>query len=190
MTIYVVVAFAADRLIGSGDQVSRLYGQLTQHTSSDEVQRLNENPADYLFPYVREAARYGASICAQLAPFRGAHHASQDFNLDAKWETNQRNRRAMVLSLNSLSKFLADSEINPSPSSLKIHTIVSDYRELILESDTIAADLQVLLQQQANLASIEEARRGVKQADSVRRSVQQDIRLSGAETLLIKSGFP
>lgn len=74
-----------------------------------------------------------------------------------------------MLSLKSLTKFLADSGINPRSSSLQLHAILSDYRELILESEMIAADLQVLLQQQANLASIEQARRAVIQTDSVRR---------------------
>jgi len=77
----------------------------------------------------------------------------------------------MMLSLTSLSKFLADSGINPQPSSLQLCTILSDYRELILESEMIAADLQVLLQQRANLANIEQARRGLEQTDSVRRQV-------------------
>ncbi|KAJ5728996.1 uncharacterized protein N7483_003504 [Penicillium malachiteum] len=92
---------------------------------------------------------------------------------DTKWEINQRNRRAMMSSLTSLSRFLADSEVNPQPSSLKLYGILSDYRELITESEMIAADLQVLLQQQANLANIQEARRGVNQADSVRRKASQ-----------------
>lgn len=74
-----------------------------------------------------------------------------------------------MLSLKSLARFLADSEINPQPSSLQLHTILSDYHELILESEMIAADLQVLLQQKANLASIEQAKRAVIQTDSVRR---------------------
>ncbi|KAL4935383.1 hypothetical protein BDV06DRAFT_207141 [Aspergillus oleicola] len=163
------VVLALDHYLGSGDQVSLLHDQLAHHTSQNEILRLNQNPADYLFPYVREAARHGASVCAQLAPFREGHKASKDFHLDTKWETNQRNRRAMMLSLTSLSRFLADSEISPQPSSLQLYAIVSDYRELIQESDMIAADLQVLLQQQANLANIEQARRGVEQTDSVRR---------------------
>ena len=75
----------------------------------------------------------------------------------------------MMLSLKSLTKFLADPGINPQPSSLELYAILSDYRELIQESEMIAADIQVLLQQQANIASIEQARRGVVQTESVRR---------------------
>ncbi|KAJ5717163.1 hypothetical protein N7488_002809 [Penicillium malachiteum] len=163
--------------LSSGDQLSLLYDQLVYHTPASEILRLNQNPADYLFPYVRESARYGASICAQLAPFRGGHKISQDFNLDTEWEINQQNRRAMMFSLTSLSRFLADSEVNLNPrsSSLKLYGISSDYCELIMESEMIAADLQVLLQQQAHLANIQEARRGVEQADSVSQARQKMV---------------
>ncbi|KAK3191737.1 hypothetical protein K4F52_002161 [Lecanicillium sp. MT-2017a] len=123
----------------------------------------------YLFPYVREAARQGASICAYLTPFREGRNPSQDFHLATKWETNQRNRRAMITSLDSLSKFLANSEINPQPSSLQLDALLADYRELIRESEMIAADLQVLLQQQSNLANIDQAKRAAEQTDSVRK---------------------
>lgn len=75
----------------------------------------------------------------------------------------------MITSLASLSKFLADSEINPQPSSLQLDALVADYRELIRESEMIAADLQALLQQQSNLANIEQAKRATEQTDSVRR---------------------
>jgi len=85
--IYLVVVFALDHYIGSGDQLSLLHDQLAYHTSPSEILRLNRNPADYLFPYVREAARHAASICAQLTQFREGHKASQDFHLNAKWET-------------------------------------------------------------------------------------------------------
>jgi hypothetical protein len=164
-----------DHFLGSGDQLSILHDQLVHYTPPDEILRLNQHPADYLFPYIRESVRQGASICAQLAPFRqkSGHHHDYDSILDVKWETNQRNRRAMTLSLTSLAQFLADLEINPQrhqqPSSLQLHALLSDYRELIRESEMIAADLQVLLQQQANLASIAQAKRGVEQTDSVRR---------------------
>lgn len=164
-----VVVLGLDHYLGSGDQLSILHDQLVHHTTPNEIMRLNKNPADYLFPYVREAARRGASICAQVAPFKQGQQWSHDSHLDTKWEINQQNRRAMMLSLTSLTKFLADSEINAQPSSLELHGILSDYRELILESEMIAADLQVLLQQQANLASIEQARRGIAQTESVRR---------------------
>jgi hypothetical protein len=155
--------------MGAADQISALNDQLVHHTSPAEIMRLNQNPADYLFLYVREAARRGASICAQLAPFREGEIASHNGHLDTKWDTNQRNRRAMMFSLNSLSKFLGYPEINPKSSSLQLSALLSDYRELIQESEIISADLQALLQQQANLASIQQARRAVEQTDSVRR---------------------
>lgn len=166
---HLVVVLGLDHYLGSGDQLSILHDKLVHHTTPNEILRLNKNPADYLLPYVREAERRGASICAQVAPFQKGQRSSHDFNLDMKWEMNQQNRRAMMLSLKSLTKFLADPGINPQPSSLELYAILSDYRELIQESEMIAADIQVLLQQQANIASIEQARRGVVQTESVRR---------------------
>lgn len=65
-----VVVLGLDHYLGSGDQLSILHDQLVHRTTPCEILRLDNNPADYLNPYIREAARRGASVCAQVAPFK------------------------------------------------------------------------------------------------------------------------
>ncbi|KAA8644069.1 uncharacterized protein ATNIH1004_008267 [Aspergillus tanneri] len=166
---HTLVVLERDDHLGSADHIPALHDKLTKHISPDEIARLNRYPADYLFPYVREAARRAASVSAQFTPFRAGIESNHDQNLGVKWDIIQRNQQAMVSSLNSLSKFLACPEINAGSDALNLSSLLFDYRELIQETNRISADIQMLLQQQANLASIQQARRGLEQTDSVRR---------------------
>jgi hypothetical protein len=72
--------------------------------------------------------------------------------------------------MNSLDRFVAFPEINSSARPLKLRELLPDYAALIEETQIIGFDVQGLLQQ-ANSATIEETKRGIAQADSVRRQV-------------------
>jgi hypothetical protein len=128
-----------------------------------ELRMLNENPADYIFPYIRDSARAAASLCA-----RHAHIKSRATGgvIPFDWEWNQINRRALITSKTNLTRVL---EIDPSFRTVKLQTLLLDYAALIGETEVIGSDIQGLLQQKANEASIKETKRGLAQADSVRR---------------------
>ena len=51
----------------------------------------------------------------------------------------------------------------------KVQAFLADYETLIQETQILGLDMQGLLQQQANSAAIEETKRGMAQADAVRR---------------------
>jgi hypothetical protein len=50
-----------------------------------------------------------------------------------------------------------------------VQTLLADYDALIQEAQVIGLDMQGLLQQTANSAVMEETKRGIAQADAVRR---------------------
>jgi hypothetical protein len=79
-------------------------------------------------------------------------------------------KRAMTLfSLgDNLSRFVGNKKLRRDRAP-KIQALLADYDALIKETQVIGADMQGLLQQQANSAAIEETKGGIAQADAVRR---------------------
>jgi hypothetical protein len=145
-------------------RLTKLRDELLQK-SLVELRMLNESPADYIFPYIRDSARAAASLCA-----RHAHIGSRATGvIPFDWEWNQSNRRALITSKTNLTRVLENTEIDPSFRTVNLRKILLDYVALIDETEVISSDIQGLLQQKANEASIEETKRGLTQADSVRR---------------------
>jgi hypothetical protein len=135
-----------------------------------EVKMLDENPADYLFPYVRDSARQAAFLCARKAHFGAKVNQGRNV-IPLDWQWNQSNRRALISSMNSLARFVAYPEVDSGFRPLKLRALLPDYAALIEETQIIGSDMQGLLQQQANSSAMEETKRGIAQADSVRRKV-------------------
>ncbi|KAH0539016.1 hypothetical protein FGG08_004410 [Glutinoglossum americanum] len=150
------------------DRLTKLRDELLKDNSPIKTRIYDENPADYLFPYVRDSARAAASLCNRHAHFDadpdGIHGASP-----FTWQWNQSNRRALISSMNSLARFVAYPEIDTGVRPLKLRSLLPDYAALIKEAEVTGLDFQGLLQQRANSAAMEETKRGIAQADSVRR---------------------
>jgi hypothetical protein len=130
--------------------------------SPEELSLLDASPADYIYPYIRDSARAAATLCAKHAHINSRSSGVIPFD----WEWNQINRRALISSSTSLTRVL---EMDPSFRTPKLRTLLLDYTALIRETEVIGFDIQGLLQQKANDAAIEETKRGLAQADSVRR---------------------
>jgi hypothetical protein len=77
-------------------------------------------------------------------------------------------RRDLIFSRDNLSRFVGNKKLRRGRAP-KIQALLADYDALIKETQVIGADMQGLLQQQANSAAIEETKRGIAQADAVRR---------------------
>ncbi|KAL5345536.1 hypothetical protein ACLOAV_009286 [Pseudogymnoascus australis] len=136
-----------------------------QRKSPSELRMLNESPADFIFPYIRDSARAAASLCARHAHIRSRATSV----IPSDWEWNQSNRRALITSKTNLTRVLENPKIDPILKSVNLRTLLLDYAALIDETEVISSDIQGLLQQKANEASIEEMKRGLAQTDSVRR---------------------
>jgi ribosomal protein L29 len=150
------------------NRITELRNELLKIKMPAEVRKLDENPADYLFPYIRNSMRTAATLCAKHAHFgKKSTHGNGVTSFD--WEWNQSNRRDLISSMNSLQRFVTFPEIDSGIRPLRLQQLLPDYAVLIEETQVIGSDLQGILQQQANSAVMDETKRGIAQADSVRR---------------------
>jgi hypothetical protein len=132
----------------------------------EEIKELDENPADYLYSYFRQSV-YIASTFSSRDTLR----------LDLDWygtvnppdcRNNQKTRRDLIFSRDNLSRFVGNEQLRRGRPP-KVQTLLADYDALIQEAQVIGLDMQGLLQQTANSAVMEETKRGIAQADAVRR---------------------
>jgi hypothetical protein len=141
---------------------------LTETLSPQVINDLDENPADYLFSYIQRSAQRAARYCAESNHIY-AGSRSTSFHDTGVWEYNRINRCAILVSLKSLQRFLSFPEVDTGARQLRLRSLLPEYQALLEEIEIIGADIQGMLQNQAHNASMEEAKRGVAQADSVRR---------------------
>lgn len=153
--------------LGHGELLDRLYHELVSCNDPATVRNMDKNPPDFLFPYIRNSARLSASFSAKYHSInRDVGERSMDYY---DWKRNTYNCQALTSSMNSLHGFLAYPEIDPGDRPLRLRGLLQDYKTLIEESQAILLDLQGNLQQDANLAAIEETKKGIAQGDSMRR---------------------
>ena len=79
---------------------------------------------------------------------------------------------ALIASLDSLLRFLQDYNTTTGKRPLKLEALIPDYAALIEETRRIEVYIQSVMQQKANEAVINETKRGIAQADSVRRQAK------------------
>lgn len=151
----------------SPERLTKLRDDLLKNNSPAKVRELDDNPADYLYPYIQQSARAAATVCA-----KHVHISSKSRNgavVPVDWEQNQENRRALISSRNSLSRFVQHFEKTHGIQLQRFEALLVDYEALVLETQVIGPNLQGLLQQQANSAIMEETKRGLIQGDAIRR---------------------
>lgn len=149
-----------------------LYGPKRIRMLRDELLRydktkislLDKSPADYLLPYLKLSARYATVGYAQNFRF------SKSVKI-RDWKFNQEIYRSLITSLDGLTNFVEYFEWELRLTKSEYQSLLRDYATLIENYRISGLDMQSLLQQEANSATIEETKRGITQADSVRREV-------------------
>jgi hypothetical protein len=147
-------------------QITILRNELLRY-EIDVIKELDENPADYLYPYLRQSVHTASTRCS-----RRAHELDSNWH-DNKisslhWGWNQQARRDLMFSRDNLSRFVGNEKLTRGRTP-KVQAFIADYEAPIQETEVLGLDMQGLLQQQANSAAIEETKRGIAQADAVRR---------------------
>jgi hypothetical protein len=147
-------------------QITILRDELMRY-EIDVIKELDENPADYLYPYLRQSVQAASTHCS-----RHAHELDSGWRdnriLSFDWGLNQELRRNLMFSRDNLSRFVGNETLTRGRTP-KVQAFLADYEALIQETQVLGLDMQGLLQQQANSAAIEETKRGIAQADAVRR---------------------
>lgn len=150
-------------------RVTALRNELLKEYSQEDVMTADEIPANYLYPYVRDSARSAASLCHEHSEIKLEADPDEMGSPFHRWHWNQANRRALITSMRNLDKFSNDPAFNNASKPSKLLPLLEDYAALIKETEVIGLDMQGHLQQIISTQTIEETKRGLQQADSVRR---------------------
>ncbi|MCJ1262323.1 hypothetical protein MMC22_002193 [Lobaria immixta] len=150
-------------------RVTALRNELLKEYSQEDVMIADEIPANYLYPYVRDSARSAASLCHEHSEIKLEADPDEMGSPFHRWHWNQANRRALITSMRNLDKFSNDPAFNNASKPSKLLPLLEDYAALIKETEVIGLDMQGHLQQIISTQTIEETKRGLQQADSVRR---------------------
>ncbi|MCJ1427623.1 hypothetical protein MMC29_005526 [Sticta canariensis] len=151
------------------ERVTALRNELLKEYSREDVMTADDIPANYLYPYVRESARSAASLCHEHSEIKLEIDPDEMGSPFHRWHWNQANRRALITSMRNLTKFSNDPAFNDATKPSKLLPLLEDYTALIKETEVIGLDMQGHLQQIIGTQTIEETKRGLQQADSVRR---------------------
>lgn len=164
---FVVIVLGMD--LYHRERVTALRNELLKEYSRDDVITADESPANYLYPYVRDSARSAASLCHEHSEIKLEVDPDEMGSPFHRWHWNQANRRALITSMRNLTKFSNDPVFNDPAKPSKLLPLLGDYAALIKETEVIGLDMQGHLQQIISIQTIEETKRGLQQADSVRR---------------------
>lgn len=156
------------------ERVTALRIELLKEYSREDVMTADEIPANYLYPYVRDSARSAASLCHEHSEIKLEVDPDETGSPFHRWHWNQANRRALITSMRNLAKFSNDPAFNDAATPSKLLPLLEDYAALIKETEVIGLDMQGHLQQIISTQTIEETKRGLQQADSVRRQAYLD----------------
>ena len=155
-----------------------LYGPTRISMMRDELLRydktkitlLDKSPGDYLLPYLKLSARGATARYAQNSRF-------SRFVTTHDWKVNQEIYRSLMTTVDGLTNFVEYFEWELRFTKSNYQSILRDYATLIENHRISGLDMQSLLQQEANSAAIKETKRGITQADSVRREVYRHLLL-------------
>lgn len=165
--LFVVIVLGMD--LYHKERVTALRNELLEEYSREDVMTADDIPANYLYPYVRESARSAASLCHEHSEIKLEIDPDEMGSPFHRWHWNQANRRALITSMRNLTKFSNDPAFNDATKPSKLLPLLEDYSALIKETEVIGLDMQGHLQQIIGTQTIEETKRGLQQADSVRR---------------------
>lgn len=148
------------------ERVIQMRDYLLNHFSPDDVAEADRIPCNYLYPYIRESLRTFAWQCQKL----GYDDISSGSNnpTSFSWEWNESNLKALVLSKESIKRYLLKST---DLRSSRLEDALKDYDALIEEAERNSRCIQGKLQNYGNNEVIKEAQKNLQLADSVRRFV-------------------
>ena len=152
-------------------RVTTLRDHLLSQYSGIDIVAADEILPEYLYPYIQDSARHAAHDCN----FHSGHdRATTSAALNPTfygrlWHATQINHKRLVDSMSSIKTFIARLDTSEQLNFTKWQILLDDYATLIKETEVIGSVMQGRLQQSANLQTVEDTRRGLRQADSVRR---------------------
>lgn len=152
-------------------RVTTLRDHLLSQYSGIDIVAADKTLPEYLYPYIQDSVRHAAHDCN----FHSGHeNATGPTVLNPTfygklWHRSQISHKRLIDSVSSITKFIADPTIREQASFTRWQTLLDDYATLIKETEIIGFITQGRLQQSANVQAIEETKRGLLQADSVRR---------------------
>ena len=152
-------------------RVTTLRDHLLSQYSETDILAADEMLPEYLFPYIQDSARHAAQDC-NFYSGHGSATSSAALNpaFDGRlWHSNQINYQRLIDSTSSITKFIADPKTGKQPNFTKWQTLLDDYATIIKETEVIGSVLQGRLQQSTSFQVMEETKRGLRVANSVRR---------------------
>jgi hypothetical protein len=136
------------------------------------IKAADNHPCDFLLFYVQEYLRKlvkQSQIHGHLQPAGPFVWPSSPGTWH--WEENQSNLRNLLRSRHALSRYISANYSGFEGSRPLLASTLKDYDYLIDETRENAAQLQGLLQNYTSLQAIKESRKGLEQADVVRKYV-------------------
>jgi hypothetical protein len=126
------------------------------------------HPCDFLVPYIHgslekianQSRRHG-----RMQPKLSTEQRANTFD----WEWNQANYRNLMRSCGTISQYLEMKYPIPFGQQPRLAEVVRQYSALIAETRENAGQLQTRIQNYTSGQAILEARKGIEQADAVRR---------------------
>ena len=126
------------------------------------------HPCDFLMPYITDSLR----TIAGLSRWRGRMEpnvAELQIIDSLKWRYNQANYRNLMQSCGSISQYLEMKYPIPFGQQPRLAEVIRQYNALIAETRENAGQLQTRIQNYTSSQAILEAKKGIEQADAVRR---------------------
>ena len=134
-----------------------------QASGLTRLRTLDERPADFLLEYLRQFARRHFGQITNILKLKEDEVDSWSYRR-IRLVSNR-----MILSRDSLQRWLALPTVAQRASVEKFNVLLQDYANLIQTSQNVLETTQITLQQRANQAAIDEARRALVQSESIGR---------------------
>jgi len=126
------------------------------------------HPCDFLVPYINSSLRSIAKVSRRHGRMEPKHASEQTAN-SFDWEWNQANYRNLMRSCGTISQYLEMKYPIPSGQQPRLAEVIRQYSALIAETRENAGQLQTRIQNYTSGQAILEARKGIEQANAVRR---------------------
>jgi hypothetical protein len=142
--------------------------------SAKKIKLADSQPWNLLLPYLHASLQEFAGYCF----FHDWANSGVEFGDTTSYlnmfKVNSSKRRDMICSMENISRFFTRHGMTQDKMATEWQEVMEDYQALIKQSTRIYSDIHGDLQAMQSSDAINESKLAIKQADSVRRSVNPD----------------